>query len=91
MTYPACDKEYKATLGEDLQTLGKALARKETYKQISDAAFRCPSLKNCLIKKTLEALCREYSDLCSEKNPSLLCKSGSDDMENFSLQKLRKE
>ena len=91
MTYPACDKEYKATLGEDLQTLGKALARKGTYKQIADAAFRCPSLKNCLIKKTLEALCRECNDLCSKKNPSLLRKSGSDDMENFSLQKLSKE
>ena len=83
MTYPACDKEYKATLGEDLQTLGKALARKGTYKQIADAAFRCPSQKNCLIKKTLEALCREC--------PSLLRKSGSDDMENFSLQKMSKE
>ena len=45
MTYPTCDKEGKATLGEDLQTLGKALARKGTYKQIADAAFRCPSLK----------------------------------------------
>ena len=63
MTYPACDKEGKATLGEDLQTLGKALARNGTYKQIADAAFRCPSLKNCLIKKkTLEALRRECND-----------------------------
>ena len=91
LTYPACDKEYKATLGEDLQTLGKALARKGTYKQTPDAAFRCPSLKNCSIKKTLEALYRECNDLCSKKNPSLLRKSGSDDMENFSLQKLSKE
>ena len=83
MTYPACDKEYKATLGEDLQTLVKALARKGTYKQIADAAFCFPSLKNCLIKKkNLEALCMECNDLCSKKNPSWLRKSGSDDMEN---------
>ena len=53
MTYPACDKEYKATLGGDLQTLGKALARKTTYNQKADVAFRCPFLKNCLIKKNL--------------------------------------
>ena len=39
LTYPACDKEYKATLGEDLQTLSKALARKGTYKQRADAHF----------------------------------------------------
>ena len=92
MTYPACDTKYKATLGEDLQTPGKALTRKGTYKQIADAAFRCPSLKNCFIKKkTLEALRRECNDLCSKNNPSLLHKSGSDDMENFSLQKLSKE
>jgi len=44
---------------EDLQTLGKALARKGTYKQRADAAFHGPSLKNCLIKRTLEGLCRE--------------------------------
>ena len=91
MNYPACEKEFKGTLGEDLQTLGKALARRGSYKQIADAAFRCPLLKNCLIKKTLEALCRECNDLCSKKNQSLLRKSGSDDMENFSFQKLCKE
>ena len=92
LTYPACNKEYKAALSEDLQTLGKALARKGTYKQVADAAFRRLSLRNCLIKKkTLEALRREYSDLCSKNKPSLLHKSGSDDMENFSLQKLSKE
>ena len=71
--------------------VGKALARRGSYKQIADAVFRCPSLKNCLIKKTLEALCRECNDLCSKKNQFLLRKSGSDDMENFSFQKLCKE
>ena len=83
LTYPACNKEYKATLGEDLQTLGKALARKGTYKQIADAAFRCPSLwKYFAGSATICVL---------KKNPSLLRKSGSDDMENCSLQKLSKE
>ena len=42
-------------------------------------------------KKTLEAICRESNELCSKKNPSLLRKSGSDDMGNFSLQNLSKE
>ena len=46
----------RATLGEDLQTLGKALARKRTYKQIADAAFCCPSLKHCLIKKNFGSI-----------------------------------
>ena len=32
----------------------KALERKGTYKQIADAAFHCPSLKNCLIKNHFE-------------------------------------
>lgn len=66
MNYPACEKKFKATLGEDLLTLGKALARRGCYKQIANAAFCCPLLKNCLIKKTLEALCRECEDLCSK-------------------------
>ena len=73
-----------------MQGLDKNL--KGTRKQTADAAFRCPSLKNFLIKKkTLEALRKECNDLCSRNNPSLLHMSGSDDMENFSLQKLSKE
>ena len=91
MRYPSCEKDFSNTLGEDLETLGKALARRGLYKQIADPAFRCPSMKNCLIKKTLEALWKECNDLCSKKNPSLLRKSGADDMENFSLQKLCQE
>ena len=91
LTYPACDKNFKAVLDEDLQTLGKALARRGSYKQIAAAAFRCPSLKKCLIEKTLEALGRECNDLCSRKKPSLLRKSGLDDIENFSFNKLCQE
>jgi len=91
LNYPWCAREFKATLGEDLQTLGKALARRGTYKQIADAAFRYPSLKICLITKTLQALGKECNDLCSKKNPSLLRKGGPDEMENFSFQKLCEE
>lgn len=88
MNYPGCAREFKATLGEYLQTLGKALTRRGTYKQIADAAFRCPSLKTFLIKKILQALGKECNDLCSKKTPSLLRSSGPDEMENFSFQKL---
>ena len=91
LNYPGCAREFKATLGEDLQTLGKALARRGTYKQIADAAFRCPSLKSHLIKNTLQALGKECNDLCSKKTPSLLRNSGPDEMENFSFQKLCEE
>lgn len=91
LNYPGCAREFKATLGKDLQTLGKALARRGTYKQIADAAFRCPSLKTCLITNTLQALGKECNDLCSRKTPSLLRKSGPDEMENFSFQKLCEE
>ena len=86
-----CAREFKATLGADLQTLGKALARRGTYKQIADAAFRYSSLKTFLIKKTLQALGKECNDLCSRKKPSVLRKSGPDEMENFSFQKLCEE
>ena len=91
LNYPGCAREFKATLGKDLQTLGKALARWGTYKQIADAAFRCPSLKTHLITNTLQALGKECNDLCSRKTPSLLRKSRPDEMENFSFQKLCEE
>ena len=67
LNYPGCAREFQATLGEDLQALGKALARQGTYKQIADAALHCPSLKTFLIKKTLQALGKECHDLCSKK------------------------
>jgi len=51
LNYPECAREFKAMLCEDLQTLGKALARRDTYKQIADAAFRCPSLKTYLMMR----------------------------------------
>lgn len=84
-------KRIQGNLGADLQTLGKALARWGTYKQIADAAFCCSSLKTFLIKKTLQAVGKERNDLCSKKRPSLLRKSGPDEMENFSFQKLCEE
>ena len=67
LNYPGCGREFKATVGADLQTLGKALARRGTYKQIADATFRCSPLKPFLIKKTLQALGKECNDLCSKK------------------------
>lgn len=72
-------------LGEDLNPLGKALARRGTYKQIATAAFSSPQLKQWLIKKCLTALHKECIGLCSRKNPSILRKSGPDEMNNFSL------
>ena len=43
-------------LVKDLKPLGKALARRGSYKQIAAAAFSCQALKNCLINKTLERM-----------------------------------
>ena len=88
LNYPACNKTYKTVLVKDLEPLGKALARRGSYKQIAAAAFSCQALKNCLINKTLDALQKECSDLCSRKKPSLLRKSEADDMKNFSLLQL---
>jgi len=61
-------KKIQGTMGADLQTLGKALARRGTYKQIADAAFRCSPLIPFLIKKTLQALGKECNDLCSKES-----------------------
>lgn len=84
LNYPASDKTYKSVLVKELEPLGKALARRGSYKQIAVAAFSCQPLKNCLINKTLDTLQKECDDLCSKKKPSLLRKSEAD-MKNFSL------
>ena len=78
LNYSGCARKFKASLGEYLQTLGKALARWGTYKQIADAAFHCPSLKTYVITNTLQALGKECNDLCSKKNH--LCYVGVDQM-----------
>lgn len=85
LNYPSCGKYYSALLDKDLESLGKSLARRGSYKQIAAAAFRCHPLKNCLIMKTLDSLAKECNELCSRKKPSLLRKS---DMAEFSLRKL---
>ena len=78
-------------LKEDLQPLGKALARRGSYKQIAKATLKSSSLKQEIIGKVLDALSKECNTICSRNEKTLLRKVSPDDMQKFSLQKLCEE
>lgn len=86
--WPSKDKERK--LPEDLESLGKMLAR-GTYKQISNAVWKNASLKKEITKLLLKDVEKECSQLCSKKNPSCLRKTSKEDMLSFSMETLTVE
>ncbi len=70
--WPSKDRERK--LPEDLESLGKMLAR-GTYKQIATAAWKNPSIKKELTELMARDIDKECNKLCSKKNPSCLRKN----------------
>ena len=70
--WPSKDAERK--LPEDLESLGKMLAR-GTYKQIANAAWQNKSLKKELTELVQKDIEKECSHLCSKKDPSCLRKN----------------
>ena len=78
------------TLPHDLQSLGKMLCR-GTYLQVARAAWRCAKVRERIILLFLKEINRECKAMCSRKSPSILPKTGKEDIVNFLLTKLDNE
>ena len=86
--YPS--KTMNKTLCGSYQTIGKALAH-GVPSQIANAVMKNPTLRNHVIKNVFKTLSKEVAALCSKKNPSILRKSGKEDLAKFDLQLLCNE
>ena len=86
--YPS--KTFNKTLCGSYQTIGKALAH-GVPSQIANAVMKNPTLRNHVIENVLKTLSKEVAALCSKKNPSILRKSGKEDLAKFDLQLLCNE
>lgn len=86
--WPTKDKERK--LPEDLESLGKMLVR-GTYKQIANAAWKSPCLKQELTVLILKEVEKESTGLCSKKRPSCLRMTDEASMLSFSMEKFEEE
>ena len=80
-------KESSKILPEDLEFLGKMLCR-GTYTQIARAAWRCRRIREQIVVQFLKDIDRECSNMCSKKDPSMLRRTGKEDILDFSLNKL---
>ena len=79
--------ESSKILPKDLESLGKMLCR-GTYTQIARAAWRCHRIREQIVVQFLKDIDRECSNMCSKKDPSLLRRTGKEDILDFSLNKL---
>ena len=80
-------KESSKILPEDLESLGKMLCR-GTYTQIARAAWRCHRIREQIVVQFLKDIDRECSNMCFKKDPSVLRRTGKEDILDFSLNKL---
>ena len=62
-----------------------------TYKQIANAAWTIPAVKEQLMQLAQKEIEKEVSQLCSKKKPSLLRATDKDSMKTFSMEKLHDE
>ena len=86
--YPS--KTMNKTLCGSYQGIGKALAH-GVPSQIASAVMKNSTLRNHIMNRTLKTLSQEVSALCSTKNPSLVRKSGKEDLAKFDLQNICNE
>ena len=77
-------------LPSDLQSLGKMLVR-GTYKQIADAAWKNVELRKQFHILALKSVDKEFSGICSTKQPSCLRSPNKDKLLNFSFDKVVEE
>lgn len=83
--YPS--KTVNKTLGPDEKAIAVALAH-EIPSRFANAVLKCKSVRTHIIQRVLRIVSGEITGLCSIKRPSLLRKSGKDDLENFDLKKI---
>jgi hypothetical protein len=86
--WPSKNKERK--LPEDLESLGKMLAR-GTYKQVASAAWKNQRIKEELIQLVSRDIDKECNQLCSRKNPSCLRKTDKESIMSFTMEKFYDE
>jgi len=72
------------------EALGKALFHGPPSR-IATAVIKCEPVRKEVVKKILGIVKNEVDDLCSRQKPSMLRKSGKDDLMKFDLQLLCQE
>ena len=77
-------------LDNTYETLGKSLFYGPPSR-IATAVMNCLPLREEIIRKVLDVVAKEVSDLCSTSNPSILRKCSKEDLVKFDLQKLCEE
>lgn len=82
MKYPS--KNVNKRLHGGYKAIGKALARGHPSR-IAGAVMNCQSVRKHIIEKTLKIVSKEVVGLCSKSNPSILRKTGKDDLTSFNL------
>jgi hypothetical protein len=85
VNYPS--RTVSKTLDDTYDTLGKALLYGPPSR-VATAVMKCDPVRKVVIQKVLGIVSKEVSDLCSRKKPSMLRKTGKDDLMKFSLEQL---
>lgn len=78
--YPS--KSLNKTLHGTYQNNGKAQAR-GIPSRMATAMMNCPPVRNQIVEKVMKVVSHEISDLRSKTNPSLLRKTGKEDLKKF--------
>jgi len=86
--YPS--KYLNKTLHGAYQNIGKAVAH-GIPSRIATAVMNCPSVSDQIIGKVMKVVSKEVTGLCSKTNPSLLRKTGKEDLEKFDLENVCQE
>lgn len=67
------------------ENIGKALVH-GVPSRIAGAILNCPPVKKHVIEKVMKVVSKEVAGLCSKTNPSLLRKTGKEDLEKYDLE-----
>ncbi len=83
--YPS--KTFNKQMPSEYEAIGKALVH-GTPKRIANAVMKCKSISKFIVENVLRTVSTEVNLLCSRKNPSLLRKTGKQDLMKYSMQTL---
>ena len=83
-------KNLNKTLHGTYQNVAKAVAH-GVPSRIATAVMNCPPVRNHIGEKVMKVVSKEVTGLCSKTNPSLLRKTGKEDLEKFDLEHVCKE
>lgn len=83
--YPS--KTFNKQLPSEYEAIGKALVH-GIPKRIANAVMKCKPISKFVVENVLCTVSTEVNSLCSRKNPSLLRKTGKQDLMKYSMQTL---